>query len=79
MALLTYPLLCLPTVALVTLALLPYFLWLYSLTRYLREAGYNTDKIWDKIRALLVKSLLTVQPHLSHTYHALVCHTGLEP
>ena len=50
-----------------------------TLTRYLREAGYNTDKIWDKIRALLVKSLLTVQPHLSHTYHALVCHTGLEP
>ena len=43
-----------------------------SLFAWLRENGYPTDKIWAQIKTLIVKTLLAVQPHLSHVYHSLL-------
>jgi hypothetical protein len=42
-----------------------------SLMAWLRQNGYATDKIWAQIKSLIVKTLLGVQPHLSHVYHSL--------
>ncbi|KAL1510977.1 hypothetical protein AB1Y20_005802 [Prymnesium parvum] len=43
-----------------------------SLLAYLKEHGYASDRIWNNIKALVVKTMLAVQPHLSHVYHSLL-------
>jgi hypothetical protein len=42
-----------------------------SLMAWLKANGYQTDRIWQQIKALIVKTMLAVQPHLSHVYHSL--------
>ena len=37
-----------------------------SLLAYMKEAGYQPDRIWNNIKSLIVKTMLAVQPHLSH-------------
>ena len=39
-----------------------------SLMNTLRAAGHNIDALWDNIGQLCVKTLISVQPHLEHTY-----------
>ena len=43
-----------------------------SLFAWLRQNGFPTDRIWAQIKAVIVKTLLAVQPHLSHVYHSLL-------
>ena len=42
-----------------------------SLMAWLKQNGFPTERIWAHIKALVVKTLLAVQPHLSHVYHSL--------
>ena len=43
-----------------------------SLFAWLKQVGYATDRIWAQIKQLIVKTLLSVQPHLAHVYHSLL-------
>lgn len=43
-----------------------------SLFAWMKQNGYPTDRIWGNIKALVVKTLLSAQPHLSHVYHSLL-------
>ena len=43
-----------------------------SLFAWLKQNGFPTERIWQQIRALIVKTLLAVQPHLNHVYHSLL-------
>ena len=45
---------------------------LSSLMAYLRAAGYPADRIWLNIKAVIVKTLLAVQPQLRNTYHQIL-------
>ena len=45
---------------------------LSSLMSYLRAAGYPADRIWLNIKAVIVKTLLAVQPQLRNTYHQIL-------
>lgn len=41
---------------------------LTSLMRLLREQGHDTERLWQEIQAIVVKTLLCAQPMLSHVY-----------
>ena len=38
--------------------------------RYIEEQGHDSKKVMDDIKDTIVKSLLTVQPQLAHTYRS---------
>ena len=35
----------------------------------LRGMGHDTDTLWEEIGKLVTKTLVSVQPHLEHTYY----------
>ena len=35
----------------------------------LRSMGHDTAKLWEAIGQLVTKTLVSVQPHLEHTYY----------
>lgn len=39
-----------------------------SLLETLRGLGHDVDTLWEEIGKLVVKTLVSVQPHLEHTY-----------
>ena len=41
-----------------------------SMFKTLREEGMDTDKMWSEIKEIIVKTILTIQPELSHGYRA---------
>ena len=43
-----------------------------SLMSWLKQNGYPVEKLWGQIKQLVVKTLLSVQPHLAHVYHSLL-------
>lgn len=38
--------------------------------KYIDEKGHDSKKVMDDIKETIVKSLLTVQPQLAHTYRS---------
>ncbi|CAG9330520.1 ttll-11_12 [Blepharisma stoltei] len=38
--------------------------------KLLEEMGHNTAKLWEDIKEIIIKTLCSVQPFLSHTYRA---------
>ena len=43
---------------------------LSSTFKLLAELGHDTEKLWEKIKDLIIKTLCAVQPSLAHTYKA---------
>jgi tubulin polyglutamylase TTLL6/13 len=43
---------------------------LTSTFKYLADLGHDTEKLWEKIKDLIIKTLCAVQPSLAHTYKA---------
>eukprot|EP01062_Namystynia_karyoxenos_P001203 TRINITY_DN10406_c0_g1_i1.p1 TRINITY_DN10406_c0_g1~~TRINITY_DN10406_c0_g1_i1.p1 ORF type:complete len:958 (+),score=282.34 TRINITY_DN10406_c0_g1_i1:85-2874(+) len=40
------------------------------LAAYLRRHNFDPEQLWDKVRDLIVKTLISVQEHLRHTYRS---------
>ena len=38
--------------------------------KYIQEHGHDSEKVMSDIKETIVKSLLTVQPSLAHTYRS---------
>ena len=45
---------------------------LTSLWQALTKHGHDTDATWEKIRELVVKTIIPISPQLAHNYHAAV-------
>jgi tubulin polyglutamylase TTLL6/13 len=43
---------------------------LTSVFKTLRGLGKDVDKMWDEVKDIIIKTLLTVQPELSHNYRS---------
>ena len=43
---------------------------LTSTMKQIEEMGYDTVKLWERIKDIIVKTLCAVQPSLAHTYKA---------
>ena len=43
---------------------------LSSTMKLISEMGHDTDKLWEKIKDIIIKTLCSVQPSLAHTYKA---------
>jgi tubulin polyglutamylase TTLL6/13 len=39
-----------------------------SLNKTLRSQGKDVDKMWAEIKDLIIKTMLTIQPELAHSY-----------
>lgn len=38
---------------------------------YLEEKGHNVEKLLDEIKDAIIKTIVTVQPSIAHTYKSL--------
>ena len=43
---------------------------LTSTMKLISDLGHDTDKLWEKIKDIIIKTLCAVQPSLAHTYKA---------
>jgi tubulin polyglutamylase TTLL6/13 len=39
-----------------------------SVIKTLKERGYNTDELWNRIKDMIIKTFISAQPVLSHHY-----------
>jgi hypothetical protein len=43
---------------------------LTALMQELKAQGHDVDALWGEICSIIVRTILSIQPHLAHTYHA---------